>query len=483
MIESELLDRPQGYYGGHWVTADSGDTLSVANPATGELLAEIPDMGEPDTARAIDAALAARDEFASIETRRQRLRQIEAMLMDNKRELGRILCLEHGKPWAEAIGEIEYSAGFFADAARHIHRLQSHNLDQRPRGLDWTVHYRPAGAVGLISPWNFPLGLVAKKLSAALAADCACVIKPSAKTPLSMIAFCSLTERELDLPPGKINLVLGRAGPIGNRLMSDDRIMTVSFTGSTGVGRQLIEQSAPTIKKLCLELGGNAPFIVFEDADVEQAADNLIANKLRGSGQTCVCANRILVEQSILDSFSERLSAKLASIRVGDGMDDNVDMGPLIDRAAYDKVRRHLTDALQQGAELVHGDDPGELETDWGAYFPPVVVRDVKENMLCVREETFGPLFGLMPFAGEDDALRMANDSELGLAAYLFTGDERRAERMIPRLHYGHVGWNTGSGPTPEAPFGGMRQSGIGREGGAEGLLEFVEIQTVPRST
>jgi len=482
MIESELLARTLGYCGGRWVGADSGDTLAVVNPASGELLAEIPDMGEADTARAIDAAVAARDEFASIETRRQRLRQVEAMLLDNKRELGRILCLEHGKPRAEAIGEIEYSAGFFADAARHIDRLQSHTLDQRPRGLEWTVHYRPAGAVGLISPWNFPLGLVAKKLSAALAADCACVIKPSAKTPLSMIAFCSLAERELDLPPGKINLVLGRAGPIGKRMMSDERIMTISFTGSTGVGRQLIEQSAPTIKKLCLELGGNAPFIVFEDADVEQAVDNLIANKLRGSGQTCVCANRILVEESILDSFSERLAAKLANIRVGDGMDDNVDMGPLIDRAAYDKVRRHLTDALQNGAKLVHGNNPGELATDWGAYFPPVVVRDVTESMLCMREETFGPLFGLMAFAGEDDALRLANDSELGLAAYLFTADDQRGERMLPHLHYGHVGWNTASGPTPEAPFGGMRQSGIGREGGAEGLLEFVEIQTVPRT-
>jgi succinate-semialdehyde dehydrogenase/glutarate-semialdehyde dehydrogenase len=417
----------------------------------------------------------------SLQNRKEWLEAIDGALRNQQEELGRILTLEHGKPHAEARGEVLYAAGFFAYAARNIEALAPRTLQERPRNCSWTVYHRPAGAVALITPWNFPIGMIAKKLSASLAAGAPAVIKPSVKTPLTMIALLNLLDQELNLPSGMVNLVTGAAGPIGDALLNDPRIRVISFTGSTSVGQQLIRDSAADVKRLALELGGNAPFIVFADADLEQAADQLIANKFRGAGQTCVCANRILVEDAVIDTFAAKVAERAQRLKLGDGMEPDIDIGPLIDRSGYDKVRRHYLDALEKGATTVLGNDPGALEQDYGAYFPPTVVSGVTPQMACWREETFGPLVPMAPFEGEDHALELANDTEFGLASYLFTGDDDRAERLITRLQFPHVGWNTGSGPTPEAPFGGMKHSGFGREGGLEGLFEFIDTQTVPR--
>ncbi len=481
MIESPLLKQLQGYIDGRWVGADGGDTLAVTNPANGETLAEVPNMGAAEAQRAIAAASDARFPLTSLDQRREWLEAIARALAENREELGRILTLEHGKPLKEGQGEIDYAAGFFSYCAKHVDELASRELEEQPRGCRWTVHYRPAGVVALITPWNFPAGMIAKKLSAAIAADCPSVIKPSSKTPLSMIALFTLLHDAVKLPPGRVNLVMGGAGPIGDTLCEHPDVRVVSFTGSTEVGRDLIRKCAPQVKKLTLELGGNAPYIIFEDADLDAAAENLIGNKFRGGGQTCVCANRILVQKGAAAAFAEKLSARVAGMTVGDGMREGVDIGPLIDRNGYNKVRRHVTDAVDKGAELVTGEIPPELHRDWGGFFPPTVLRGATPEMACWREETFGPLVPLVEFDDEEQAIELANETEFGLASYLFTGDAARAERVITRLEFAHVGHNTGSGPTPEAPFGGMKQSGYGREGGLEGLFEFIEPQTVPR--
>ncbi|MBA1146007.1 aldehyde dehydrogenase family protein [Ectothiorhodospiraceae bacterium WFHF3C12] len=481
MIESPLLPELKGYIGGDWTGADGGDTLAVHNPANGELLAEVASMGRAETDRAVAAAQAALNEPASLDTRRQWLRDIVQALQDNREELGRILTLEHGKPWKEAQGEVDYAAGFFRYCAEHVDELKPRVLEERPKDCTWTVHFRPAGVAALLTPWNFPIGMIAKKLSAALAADTPSVIKPSSKTPLTMIALFTLLEREVKLPRGKTNLVIGPAGTIGDALCEDPRVTVMSFTGSTGVGKDLIRKTADQVKRLTLELGGNAPFLVFEDADLDAAADNLMANKFRGGGQTCVCSNRILAHRSVSQAFADKVAERANRLKVGDGLEPDTDIGPLIDRNGYQKVRRHVRDAMDKGAERVTGQDPGELENDWGGYHPPTVLRGVTGEMLCAREETFGPLVPIMEFDSEEEAVTMANDTEFGLAAYLFTGSDEVAGRVIPRLHFGHVGHNTGTGPTPEAPFGGMLESGYGREGGLEGLFDFVEVQTVPR--
>lgn len=481
MLESPLLEHLEGYIDGTWCNADAGGSFTVTNPVDGATLARLPAMDRAETDRATEAAHAALYPTPALETRRQWLLRIAETLHAERHELGRILTLEHGKPHGEAQGEVLYAAGFFRWAGEHLDALGPRTLDERPRDCRWTVHQRPAGAVGLVTPWNFPIGMIAKKLSAALAAGCPSVIKPSSKTPLTMTALFHLLDRELDLPRGFVNLVTGPAGPIGDALLEHPKIRVLSFTGSTGVGQELIRGSADQVKKLTLELGGNAPYIVFDDADLERAADQLIANKFRGGGQTCVCANRILVHRQVTGTFAEKVAERAAKLQVGDGMEAGTDLGPLIDRSGYEKVRRHFNDAVEQGAKAVLGSDPGVLEEDFGGFFPPAVVTGVTPSMACWREETFGPLVPIASFDDEEEAVRQANDTEFGLAAYLFTGDDARAGRVIPRLEFSHVGWNTGSGPTPEAPFGGMKHSGYGREGGLEGLFEFVEQQTVPR--
>ena len=483
-MASDAAGRPpeRAWIAGAWRGADDGTAFSVANPATGEALAEVPACGPRETARAVDAGHAALGALPARAERRRWLEAIDAALREHREPLGRLITREHGKPLHEACGEVDYAAGFFAQAAREIEALAPRTLAAQPRGLAWKVHHRPAGVVGLITPWNFPLGMIAKKLSAALAAGAPAIIKPSAKAPLTTLALGRLIDETLAPPAGAVQVITGAAGPISEALLGDPRVRVVSFTGSTAVGQDLIRASAEHCTRLTLELGGNAPFIVRADADLDHAAEQLIANKLRGSGQTCVCANRVLAEASIAEPFTARVAERAGRLHLGDGLAEGTDLGPLIDRSAYDKVRRHYRDAVEQGAEVVLGEDPGPLEAEHGAFFPPAVVLGTTPGMACWHEETFGPLIPVTRFSGEDEALALANDTEYGLAAYLFTGDDACAEQLIPRLAFQHVGWNTGSGPTPEAPFGGLKRSGYGREGGSEGLLEFAETQTVPRA-
>jgi len=480
MLESPLLKSVSGYIDGTWVTADDGNTIEVHNPATGELLAEVPDFGPVEAERAVDAASRAFERRASLEERKGWLESIASALLENKVEIGRILTSEHGKPWKEAQGEVEYAAGFFRFCAENISVLAPRTLEEKPKGCSWTVHQRPAGVAALLTPWNFPIGMIAKKLSAALAADCPSIIKPSLKTPLTMIALFTLLDEKLDLPPGKVNLVLGKPKPIGDLLLEHPAVKILSFTGSTQVGKYLIEKSADQVKRLTLELGGNAPFIIFDDADLDSAADHLVANKFRGGGQTCVCANRVFVHRQVLDAFSAKLVERVEAMKMGDGMKEDTDIGPLIDRSGFDKVRKHVDDAVEHGAEVLAGGNPEPPSRDHGFFHPPTVLRGVTEQMVCTKEETFGPLVPLMSFESEGEVIERANDTEFGLAAYLFTADADRANRVIERLEFGHVGYNTGTGPTPEAPFGGMKHSGYGREGGIEGLHDFIEPQTVP---
>ncbi|MGD8429893.1 MAG: NAD-dependent succinate-semialdehyde dehydrogenase [Ectothiorhodospiraceae bacterium] len=477
MIESPLLPHLNGYIANNWVGADSGATLAVTNPADGSHLADVPRMGRNETVRAVEAATAAQERRSSLEQRKRWLLEIDRVLRANREEIGRILTMEHGKPWKEAQGEVDYAAGFFRYCGENIHHLEPRTLEEQPKGCKWTVYHRPAGVVALITPWNFPIGMIAKKLSAALAADCASVIKPSSKTPLTMIALFTLLDRELDLPAGKVGLVTGPAGEITDTFFDQPSVRTVSFTGSTEVGRELIAKSSPGVKRLTLELGGNAPFIVFDDADLESAADNLIGNKFRGGGQTCVCANRIFVQKSVAEEFAEKVAERVNKLAVGNGLEEGTDIGPLIDENAVAKVQRHVDDALAKGARKM---TERQLSGLGGTYYPPTVLLDVPSEAVCNREETFGPLVPMVTFDTDDEVVQKANDTEFGLASYVFTADESRGLGVIERLQFAHAGLNTGTGPTPEAPFGGMKQSGYGREGGIEGLFEFTEAQTVP---
>ena len=478
MIHSPFLKHCVAYIGSRWSRAESGETMEVVNPLNGSHLADVPMMGVSETIRAIEKADASMREIPSLSHRRAWLSTVAEKLLDNKEELGRILTLEHGKPFTEAVAEVEYSAGFFSFCAERIHDLESQRLDGAIRGCDWTIHHRPAGVAALIVPWNFPLAMLAKKLAGAVAAGCATVCKPASLTPLSTIA-CFHILADLNLPSGFVNLVIGGSGPIGNVLCSHPLVRAISFTGSTKVGSLLIEKTAPHIKRLALELGGNAPFIVFEDADLELAAEQLMLNKFRSAGQTCVCANRVYVHDAVADEFAKMVTERTHALKMGDGMDKDTHIGPLVNRAAFDKVAEHVKDALAKGAKRLVGHDPPRPVQDYGAFYPPTVLTNVTPKMIVCKEETFGPLVAMLRFHKEEDVVKQANNTPFGLAAYLFTTNVERQQRVTPQLMYGHIGVNTGTGPTPQAPFGGMKKSGFGREGGLEGIFEFCETQVV----
>lgn len=481
-LSSNLLEHRCGYINGRWIDNAAGGQLSVVNPATAETLAGVGLMSKDDIDAAIQAASDALNlgDPPSLQARRGWLSAIAEALQANQDEIGRILCLEHGKPLKEAKGEVAYAKSFFDYFANQIDQLAPQTLEQSPGDCRWQVHYRPVGVAALITPWNFPIAMIAKKLSAALAAGCPVLIKPASETPLTMIAFFHLLDRLPDLPRGMINLVLGKASMIGKRVCEHPDVAMISFTGSTKVGQQLMRDSADGVKKLALELGGNAPFVVFEDADLDQAAAQLVANKFRGGGQTCVCANRILVQAGVADEFASKLVDRISKLKVGNGLQDDTDIGPLINQDGFDKVRRHTADALNNGARLLAGPHPESLDQS-SLLYPPTLIDGVTTQMACFREETFGPLVAMLRFDDEAQALDMANDTDAGLAAYFFTADDQRAARFAAGLRFGHVGHNTATGPTAEAPFGGMKTSGLGREGGHEGLFEFTEAQTIPR--
>ncbi len=478
MIDSPLIPQCLGCIDGAWTPADSGERLPVYDPATGELLAEVPDMGRTETVRAVEAAGRAIRPTPAASERERWLRALATLLGEHRDALATIITREHGKPLSESRAEVDYAAAFYSHFADQLDRLAPRSLPRRIGGCEWTVHRRPAGVAGLISPWNFPLAMLSKKLAAALATGCSVVARPASLTPLSAIAFWVLAERA-GVPAGRLNLVLGRSSPIGKVLCEHPLVRVISFTGSTETGKVLLAQAAPYVKRVSLELGGNAPFLVFDDADLDVAVDGLMANKFRCGGQTCVCANRVYVHRDVETAFVERLEGRVAALTVGNGLDEGTDVGPLVNRAGFDKVVRHVADALARGARRLVGHDPQRPEHDWGCYFPPTLLVGATHDMLVFQDETFGPVIAVAAFSSEAQVLELANDTRYGLAAYVFTRDPARARRCAERLSFGHVALNTGSGPTAEAPFGGMKQSGFGREGGVEGLEEFSEPQTV----
>lgn len=462
------------YIDGQWVGADNAATLDVINPATGEVLARVPAIHGSETRRAVEAADRAWPAWrARPAAERAALldRWYQAMI-DNLDDLALILTLEQGKPLAEAQGEIRYGASFvkwFAEEARRIYgeTIAAPSGDRRLMTLK-----QPVGVCAAITPWNFPNAMITRKCAPALAAGCTIVVKPSDLTPLSALALAVLAER-VGIPAGVFNVVTGMPAGIGEELTGNPTVRKLSFTGSTAVGRLLMRQSSEHIKRLSLELGGNAPFIVFDDADLEQAVTGIMLSKFRNAGQTCVCANRILVQDGIYERFVQRLVEEVGKLKVGDGLEAEVNIGPLINAAAVSKVARHIDEALSQGARLLCGAIP----TGDSQFVQPTVLGETHAGMLLANEETFGPVAPLMRFSTEEQALVLANATPYGLAAYFFTQDLRRSWRFGEALEFGMVGLNTGLISMDVAPFGGIKQSGLGREGSKYGLDEFLEVK------
>ncbi|MDA5193626.1 NADP-dependent succinate-semialdehyde dehydrogenase [Govanella unica] len=476
-LKNGNLFREHGYIDGAWVGADSGATLPVTNPASGETLGSIPNMGLEETRRAIAAAEAAWADWRG-RTARERagvLRKWYDLMMANQEDLAVLLTAEQGKPLAEARGEIAYAASFlewFGEEAKRIYgdTIPGHMKDKRILVLK-----EPVGVVAAITPWNFPAAMITRKVGPALAAGCPIVLKPATQTPYSALALAVLAE-EAGVPKGVFSVVTGNARAIGGEMTSNPSVRKVTFTGSTEVGKLLMEQCARTVKKTSMELGGNAPFIVFDDADLDAAVAGALASKYRNTGQTCVCANRLLVQDGVYDAFAEKLTAAVAKLRVGDGLKGETDQGPLIDENAVKKIEEHLADALEKGAKLVTG---GNRHALGGTFFEPTILTNVTSAMKVAREETFGPLAPLFRFKTEAEAIAMANDTEFGLASYFYAQNMSRISRVMEGLEYGIVGVNTGIISTEVAPFGGIKESGTGREGSKYGIEDYLEIKYV----
>lgn len=474
-LKDQSLFRQQCYVDGSWCDADSKATMNVTNPADGGVVGTIPKMGQAETSRAIDAAQAALAEWRAKlpKERANILRKWFDLMMSNQDDLALIMTTEQGKPLPEAKGEIAYAASFiewFAEEAKRIYGdvIPQHQADKR-----LVVIKQPVGVCGLITPWNFPAAMITRKAAPALAAGCTVVIKPATQTPYSAFALAELAERA-GVPKGVINILTGSASEIGSELTSNPIVRKISFTGSTEIGSLLMKQSAADIKKVSLELGGNAPFLVFDDADLDAAVEGAMASKYRNAGQTCVCANRILVQDGVYEAFAKKLSDKVTALTVGRGIDEGVIIGPLIDDNAVAKVKEHIDDAVAKGAKVAVGGKPHELG---GLFFEPTVLTDVDTSMKVTREETFGPVAPLFRFKTEEEAIAMANDTEFGLAAYFYARDLGRVWRVGEGLESGMVGVNTGIISNEVAPFGGVKQSGIGREGSKYGIDEYLEIK------
>jgi succinate-semialdehyde dehydrogenase/glutarate-semialdehyde dehydrogenase len=467
------FQRDANFIGGEWVPADSGKTIAVVNPATGAEMGTVPNCGAAETRRAIDAAHAAFPAWstATAASRADILRKLAAAIDANKEDLARLLTSEQGKALAEARGEVASSANYVLWFAEEARRAYGDTIPSPWPERRIMVVKQPVGVVAAITPWNFPTLMLARKIGAALAAGCTVVAKPASQTPYSAIAWALLAE-EAGVPPGVVNVVTGAAREIGAEMTANPLVRKITFTGSTAVGKQLTAAAAATMKRVSMELGGNAPFIVFDDADLDAAVAGAIQSKYRNSGQTCVCANRILVQAGIHDAFVARLAEAAAALKVGNGLEEGVVQGPLIDEAAVTKVEEHLADALGKGARLITGG-----KRLGGTFFQPTVVDGVTREMKVAREETFGPLAPVFTFETEDEAMAMANDTEFGLAAYAFTRDVGRAFRVMEGLQYGQVGINAGVITTEVAPFGGVKDSGVGREGSKYGIDEYLDVK------
>ena len=471
----DRLIRHQAYIEGQWVDADSGKTIEVTNPATGEVIGTVPNMGTAETKRAIAAAQTAQKPWAAMlaSERAAILRRWYELIIQEQDALAELLTREQGKSLKEAKGEIVYGAKFlewFAEEARRTYGevIPTHDASKRLLTLR-----QPIGVVGAITPWNFPSAMITRKIGPALAAGCSVVLKPATQTPLSAFALAVLGE-EAGLPKGLFNILTGSASEIGGELTASPVVRKISFTGSTEVGRTLMRQSAETIKKMSLELGGNAPFLVFDDADLDAAVAGAMASKYRNAGQTCVCTNRFYAQAGIYDAFVDKLAKASAALRVGNGLDANTDIGPLIDEKAVEKVESHIKDALDKGARILTG---GERHKLGGSFYQPTVLADVTSDMEVCKSETFGPLAPVVKFETEEEAIAMANDSEFGLAGYFYAGNLARIWRVAEAMETGMVGINTGLISTEVAPFGGVKQSGLGREGSSHGIEDYLEIK------
>ncbi|WP_374980829.1 NAD-dependent succinate-semialdehyde dehydrogenase [Pseudomonas solani] len=468
------LLREQAYVNGQWIEADDEGRFGVTNPANGELIAEIASLGRAETARAIDAAQAALPAWRA-RTAKERstiLRRWYELIMANQEDLARLLSWEQGKPLAESRGEIAYGASFIEWFAEEAKRVYGDVIPHDKPGRRLVVIKQAIGVVAAITPWNFPNAMITRKVGPALAAGCTVVLKPASETPLSALALAELGERA-GLPAGVLNIVTGtRSREIGGELTGNPKVQKLSFTGSTGIGKLLMAQCAETIKKVSLELGGNAPFIVFDDADLDAAVQGALGSKFRNSGQTCVCTNRLLVQSGVHDEFARRLVAAVNALKVAPADEDGAQQGPLINAKAVEKIEEHIADALAKGATLLAG---GKRHALGGSFFEPTVLGDVTAEMLVARDETFGPLAPIFRFDTEEQAIALANDTEFGLASYLYTRDLGRAWRVSEALEYGMVGVNEGLISTEVAPFGGIKQSGLGREGSKYGIDDYIE--------
>lgn len=477
LLKDPSLLRQQCYINGQWCDAQSKETVAIANPATGAVIASVPVMGQVETQAAITAAEAALPAWRALTAKERgaKLRRWFELLNENSDDLALMMTTEQGKPLAEAKGEVTYAASFiewFAEEAKRVYgdTIPGHQGDKRIM-----VIKQPVGVTAAITPWNFPAAMITRKAAPALAAGCTMVVKPAPQTPFTALALAVLAERA-GIPAGVFSVITGDAIGIGNEMCSNPVVRKLSFTGSTQVGIKLMEQCAPTLKKLSLELGGNAPFIVFDDANIDAAVEGAMIAKYRNAGQTCVCANRIYVQAGVYDEFARKLSIAVGKLKVGEGITEGVTTGPLINRAAVEKVQSHLEDALSKGASVVAGGKPHSLG---GNFFEPTVLTHVDSSMRVAREETFGPLAPLFKFTDVDDVIKQANDTEFGLAAYFYGRDISLVWKVAEALEYGMVGVNTGLISTEVAPFGGMKSSGLGREGSKYGIEEYLEIKYI----
>ena len=462
---------------GAWVSADSGEVINVSNPANGQVVATVPRMGRVETERAILAAQVAQKQWKMLTAaaRAAILKRWFDLIKLHVEDLAQILTAEQGKPLAESRGEVNYGASFIEWFAEEAKRVYGEVIPATSNDRKLLVIKQPIGVTAAITPWNFPIAMITRKAAPALAAGCSMIIKPAEQTPLSAIALAVLAE-EAGVPSGVLQVITGKAREIGAAMCESPIVTKLSFTGSTEVGRILMRQCADTIKKLSLELGGNAPFIVFDDADLDAAVEGAMISKFRNAGQTCVCANRLFVQDGVFDAFAAKLAAKVSALKVGDGTAEDVTQGPLIDMAAIEKVESHIKDALSKGAKLLQG---GKRHALGNSFFEPTVLADVSADSLIFNEETFGPVAPLFRFKTDDEVIELANRTEFGLASYFYSRDIGRIWRVAEALEYGMVGINTGMISTEVAPFGGVKQSGLGREGSHHGIDDYLEIKYI----
>jgi len=476
-LKDPSLLRQQAFVGGAWCDADDGQTIAVTNPANGETVASVPHMGAAETKRAIDAANAAWPAWRKLPAKERAaiLRKWNDLMLENADDLALLMTLEQGKPLAEAKGEVAYAASYFEWFGEEAKRVAGETLASPWPDKRIVVTKEPIGVCAAITPWNFPAAMITRKVAPALAAGCPIVLKPAELTPLSALALAVLAERA-GVPKGVFSVVIGDSKAIGGEMTGNPLVRKLSFTGSTAVGRLLMEQCAPTVKKISLELGGNAPFIVFDDADLDAAVEGAIASKFRNAGQTCVCANRLYVQDGVYDEFARKLAVAVGKLKVGDGREEGVTQGPLIEEKAVRKIEQHIEDAQSKGAKLLLG---GKRHALGHSFFEPTVLTDVTSEMLVAREETFGPLAPLFRFKTEDEVIAMANDTEFGLASYFYARDIGRVWRVAEAIESGMVGVNTGIISTEVAPFGGVKQSGLGREGSTYGMDDYLVVKYI----